>query len=47
MKKALKQGLKVLAAGGLKVTTFTANSGCTVWAHQPKMPVKYKSLRKF
>lgn len=47
MKKTLTKGLKLLAVGGLMISTVAANSACFVWMHQPKMPDKFKSLRKF
>ncbi len=51
MKKCFKQQLlrlmNVSAALSLVVATLNANVACSFISHQPEVPSKVKSLRKF
>jgi cyclic lactone autoinducer peptide len=48
MSKKLSNKLgEVLAKGVLAVSKLSANSTCFFVVHQPKLPKKVKSLRKF
>ncbi|MGL5257137.1 MAG: cyclic lactone autoinducer peptide [Proteocatella sp.] len=51
MKKCFKQQLlrlmNVSAALSLIVATLSANAACSFLSHQPEVPSKVKSLRKF
>ena len=47
MKKILVKHAKLVSALDLMMVTYSANTACFYWIHQPEAPENLKSFRKF
>ncbi len=47
MRKILIKHASLLSALALVMVTYSANSACFYWSHQPETPKNLKNFRKF